>query len=151
MAFKFQPGCKVVGQWHCAFGLIGGITKHDTLISSTNIHLISTNVHATSNVRGLLVDTDKDFTVWAGTPLLSEKFKEKGKIENSACYMDGMLLLNSGEISFLFSCAQSGLEKEIVKGMCHSSQFRPLESTLPKSSTKESKPMFRTAVLTIAS
>mmetsp|Transcript_3019 Transcript_3019/g.5660 ORF Transcript_3019/g.5660 Transcript_3019/m.5660 type:complete len:291 (+) Transcript_3019:676-1548(+) len=51
---------KKMRQGHATRGLIGGVSKHDTLITSTDIHVIFTNVNTTGNIGGLLVDTNEN-------------------------------------------------------------------------------------------
>mmetsp|Transcript_59826 Transcript_59826/g.96735 ORF Transcript_59826/g.96735 Transcript_59826/m.96735 type:complete len:470 (-) Transcript_59826:87-1496(-) len=58
-------GCKVVGQRHGALGLIRCIPKHDTLVTCTNVHLITANVHTTGNIGRLCVDTNQHLAVIA--------------------------------------------------------------------------------------
>mmetsp|Transcript_32439 Transcript_32439/g.46110 ORF Transcript_32439/g.46110 Transcript_32439/m.46110 type:complete len:200 (+) Transcript_32439:847-1446(+) len=55
-----QLGCHHVGQWHAVLSFITGITKHDTLITSTNIQLTLSNVNSSSNIWRLLVDTNQN-------------------------------------------------------------------------------------------
>mmetsp|Transcript_151451 Transcript_151451/g.278205 ORF Transcript_151451/g.278205 Transcript_151451/m.278205 type:complete len:218 (-) Transcript_151451:81-734(-) len=57
-----QACCHGVCQWHAIFSLITGIAKHDTLITSTNIHIIFTNVNTAGNVWALLVDANYNLT-----------------------------------------------------------------------------------------
>jgi hypothetical protein len=49
-----------VSQWHGVFSLINGLTKHDSLITETNVHLRLANVHAVCHVRRLLVEAHRD-------------------------------------------------------------------------------------------
>ena len=37
------------------------MAKHDALITSSNIHVVLANMHATSNVRALLADMHRNF------------------------------------------------------------------------------------------
>merc|ERR1719203_124743 len=48
-------------QWHAILGLVTGIPKHDSLVSSADIEIILANMNSSSNVRTLLVDTHQDF------------------------------------------------------------------------------------------
>merc|ERR1711966_176749 len=49
-----------VSQGHAVLGLIAGIAEHDALVAGTHIHVVLANVHATRDVRALLVDAHKD-------------------------------------------------------------------------------------------
>jgi len=51
---------KKVGQGHAALSLIRCISKHNTLVTGTNIHVILTNVDTSSDIRGLLVNAHKN-------------------------------------------------------------------------------------------
>merc|ERR1719197_1702554 len=57
-----QTGGNEDCQRHADLCLIRGITKHDSLISCTHIHLILADMDTTCNVRALLVDADENFT-----------------------------------------------------------------------------------------
>ena len=48
---------KEMCQRHAAFCLVRGVTKHDTLVTSTYVHIIFANMYPTSNVWCLLIDT----------------------------------------------------------------------------------------------
>jgi hypothetical protein len=54
-----------VGKRHAVFGLIRGISKHNTLVTSTNIKVGFSDVDSSGDIGGLLVDTDKNFAVVA--------------------------------------------------------------------------------------
>jgi hypothetical protein len=60
---------KKMGQRHAALSFIRGVTKHNTLVTSTNIKFVLSNVHTTGDIGGLLVDTDKDLAGIAGKSL----------------------------------------------------------------------------------
>mmetsp|Transcript_2033 Transcript_2033/g.4586 ORF Transcript_2033/g.4586 Transcript_2033/m.4586 type:complete len:428 (-) Transcript_2033:117-1400(-) len=54
-----------VGQRHAVFGFIRSISKHDTLITGTNVKITLTDVDSSGNIGRLLVDSDEDFAVVA--------------------------------------------------------------------------------------
>jgi hypothetical protein len=56
---------KKVSQGHAACSLIGGISKHNTLVTGTNVHVILTNVNTSGNIGGLLVNAHKNLAVVA--------------------------------------------------------------------------------------
>merc|ERR1712087_206403 len=49
-----------VRQGHAVFRLVARITKHDTLITSTNVEIVFAHVHTASDVWALLVDAHKN-------------------------------------------------------------------------------------------
>mmetsp|Transcript_26376 Transcript_26376/g.57789 ORF Transcript_26376/g.57789 Transcript_26376/m.57789 type:complete len:485 (+) Transcript_26376:43-1497(+) len=49
-----------VGQRHELFGFVTGVTKHDTLITGTNIEVGFANVDASGDIGRLLVDSDQN-------------------------------------------------------------------------------------------
>jgi hypothetical protein len=51
---------KEMGQRHAALGLIGGVSKHNTLVTGSNVKLVLSNVNSSSNIGRLLVDTNKN-------------------------------------------------------------------------------------------
>mmetsp|Transcript_10218 Transcript_10218/g.21085 ORF Transcript_10218/g.21085 Transcript_10218/m.21085 type:complete len:213 (+) Transcript_10218:928-1566(+) len=54
-----------VGQRHAVFSFVTGVTKHDTLVTGTNIQFGLADVDSSGDIRGLLVDTDQNFAVVA--------------------------------------------------------------------------------------
>ena len=52
-----------VGQGHAALGLIRGISKHDTLVTGTNIHVILSDVNSAGDIGRLLVNAHEDLAV----------------------------------------------------------------------------------------
>merc|ERR1719405_200745 len=54
-----EASCHRVCQRHAILRLITGIAKHDTLITSTNIHFIFANMDTSSNIWALLVGKDE--------------------------------------------------------------------------------------------
>lgn len=52
--------CQLKGQWEELWGLIGGITEHDTLVTGTELLKSLVVVQALSDIGGLLLDGDKD-------------------------------------------------------------------------------------------
>mmetsp|Transcript_7007 Transcript_7007/g.10329 ORF Transcript_7007/g.10329 Transcript_7007/m.10329 type:complete len:321 (-) Transcript_7007:6-968(-) len=54
---------KEMGQGHAALSLIRGISKHNTLVTSTNVHIVLTNVDSSSNIGRLLVNAHKNLAV----------------------------------------------------------------------------------------
>merc|ERR1719262_969801 len=55
-----QTSCNQDSQGHGDLGLIRSVTKHDSLISCTHIHLVLADVDTACNVRTLLVDAYQD-------------------------------------------------------------------------------------------
>jgi len=49
-----------VGEGHVALGLVGGVSKHDSLISGSDIHIVLADADSSSDVGGLFVDADED-------------------------------------------------------------------------------------------
>jgi len=49
-----------VGEGHQFGGLVGGISEHVALISSTDVFVFSTDVDSLGDIRGLLFDGDED-------------------------------------------------------------------------------------------
>mmetsp|Transcript_22094 Transcript_22094/g.33597 ORF Transcript_22094/g.33597 Transcript_22094/m.33597 type:complete len:279 (+) Transcript_22094:680-1516(+) len=60
---------KEMRQRHVTFGLIRSVSKHDTLVTSTNIHVILSNVDTSSNIGRLLVDADEHLASITGETL----------------------------------------------------------------------------------
>mmetsp|Transcript_1433 Transcript_1433/g.2409 ORF Transcript_1433/g.2409 Transcript_1433/m.2409 type:complete len:270 (+) Transcript_1433:652-1461(+) len=54
---------KKMGQRHAALSLIRGISKHNTLVTGTNVHVVLTNVNTSSNIGRLLVNAHKNLAV----------------------------------------------------------------------------------------
>jgi len=52
--------CQLKGQWEELWGLIGGITEHDTLVTGTELLKSLVVVKTLSDIGGLLLDGDKD-------------------------------------------------------------------------------------------
>merc|ERR1719230_878992 len=48
---------------HAVFCLVACITKHDALVTSTNVEILLANVNSACNVRALLVDAHQDLAV----------------------------------------------------------------------------------------
>merc|ERR1719191_655881 len=55
-----QSCCHRVGQGHAVLRLITRISKHDTLVTGTKIHIVLANMDTSSNVWTLLVDAHND-------------------------------------------------------------------------------------------
>mmetsp|Transcript_20892 Transcript_20892/g.35922 ORF Transcript_20892/g.35922 Transcript_20892/m.35922 type:complete len:345 (-) Transcript_20892:24-1058(-) len=64
-----EPVGKKMRQRHAAFGLIRGVSKHNTLVTSANVHVVLSYVDTSGNIGRLLVDTDKHFASFAGETL----------------------------------------------------------------------------------
>merc|ERR1711908_193921 len=58
-----------VGQWHGILGLITGISEHNTLVTSTKVHVILANMDSSSNIWALLVDAHDDLARLVTDPL----------------------------------------------------------------------------------
>jgi len=54
-----------VGKRHADFGLVRSVTKHDTLVTGTNIKVGLSNVDSSCNIGRLLVDTDENLAIVA--------------------------------------------------------------------------------------
>lgn len=55
-----ELGGEHVGEGHVLGGLVGGITEHVALVTSTNVLVLAANVDTTGNVGGLLLKGDHD-------------------------------------------------------------------------------------------
>mmetsp|Transcript_27028 Transcript_27028/g.49183 ORF Transcript_27028/g.49183 Transcript_27028/m.49183 type:complete len:285 (-) Transcript_27028:102-956(-) len=70
-----QLGGHHVGQGHAVLGLIGGVAKHDSLVSSTHIQFGLSHVNASRNIGGLLVDAHQDLAGVAAQSLGIDRTK----------------------------------------------------------------------------
>mmetsp|Transcript_11622 Transcript_11622/g.43658 ORF Transcript_11622/g.43658 Transcript_11622/m.43658 type:complete len:390 (+) Transcript_11622:242-1411(+) len=57
---KSQLGSKVMREWHKLLRLGGCITKHESLISSTQLFVLLSNVYSLSDIWGLLLNTNQN-------------------------------------------------------------------------------------------
>lgn len=55
-----ELGGQLVGQWHQAFGFVGGIAEHVSLVTSTDFLWSLTDVDSLSDIWGLLLNSNQD-------------------------------------------------------------------------------------------
>jgi hypothetical protein len=60
---------KKVGQGHAALGFVRGVSKHDTLVTGTDVHVVLSNMDTSGDIGGLLVDTNEHLAGVAGETL----------------------------------------------------------------------------------
>jgi len=53
-------------QRHGVLSFVASVSEHDSLVTCTNVEVILANMHTTSDIRALLVNTNEDLTRLVG-------------------------------------------------------------------------------------